>query len=65
MEKFDKMSGNDSREESFCKKNYMDAIKTNSGRYKVENAINSPYSDYGTTIYNNKIVFLCKDTGKT
>jgi hypothetical protein len=36
----------------------MDAIKANSGRYKIEDAgINSPYSDYGTTIYANKIVF--------
>ena len=66
MEKFDKMSGNDSRGELFAKnENYMDAIKANSGRYKVENAgINSPYSDYGTTIYNNKIVFAsARDTG--
>jgi outer membrane protein OmpA-like peptidoglycan-associated protein/tetratricopeptide (TPR) repeat protein len=66
MEKFDKMSGNDSRGELFAKnENYMDAIKANSGRYKVEDAgINSPYSDYGTTIYNNKIVFAsARDTG--
>jgi outer membrane protein OmpA-like peptidoglycan-associated protein/tetratricopeptide (TPR) repeat protein len=66
MEKFDKMSGNDSRGELFAKnENYMDDIKANSGRYKVENAeINSPYSDYGTTIYDNKIVFAsARDTG--
>jgi outer membrane protein OmpA-like peptidoglycan-associated protein/tetratricopeptide (TPR) repeat protein len=66
MEKFDKISGNDSRGELFAKnENYMDAIKANSGRYKVENAgINSPYSDYGTTMYNNKIVFAsARDTG--
>jgi hypothetical protein len=44
--------------------NYMDAIKANSGRYKIEDAgINSPYSDYGTTIYANKIVFAsARDT---
>jgi hypothetical protein len=43
----------------------MDAIKANSGRYKIEDAgINSPYSDYGTTIYANKIVFAsARDTG--
>ncbi|TDE00752.1 OmpA family protein [Flavobacterium hiemivividum] len=66
MEKFDKMSGNDSRGELFAKnENYMDAIKANSGRYNVENAgINSPYSDYGTTMYDNKIVFAsARDTG--
>ncbi|WP_016990418.1 OmpA family protein [Flavobacterium sp. ACAM 123] len=66
MEKFDKMSGNDSRGELFAKnENYMDAIKANSGRYKVEDAgINSPYSDYGTTMYSNKIVFAsARDTG--
>jgi hypothetical protein len=42
----------------------MDAIKANSGRYKIEDAgINSPYSDYGTTIYANKIVFAsARDT---
>jgi outer membrane protein OmpA-like peptidoglycan-associated protein/tetratricopeptide (TPR) repeat protein len=66
MEKFDKISGNDSRGELFAKnENYMDAIKANSGRYKVEDAgINSPYSDYGTTMYSNKIVFAsARDTG--
>ena len=66
MEKFDQMSANDSRGELFAKnENYMDAIKANSGRYKIEDAgINSPYSDYGTTIYANKIVFAsARDTG--
>jgi hypothetical protein len=45
-------------------KTKMDAIKANSGRYKIEDAgINSPYSDYGTTIYANKIVFAsARDT---
>jgi hypothetical protein len=65
MEKFDQISGNDSRG-NFCQnENYMDAIKANSGRYKIEDAgINSPYSDYGTTIYANKIVFAsARDTG--
>jgi outer membrane protein OmpA-like peptidoglycan-associated protein len=43
----------------------MDAIKANSGRYKVEDAgINSPYSDYGTTLYSDKMVFAsARDTG--
>jgi hypothetical protein len=43
MEKFDQMSGNDSRGELCQNENYMDAIKANSGRYKIEDAgINSP-----------------------
>jgi outer membrane protein OmpA-like peptidoglycan-associated protein/tetratricopeptide (TPR) repeat protein len=66
MEKFDQMSGNDSRGELFAKnENYLDAIKANSGRYKIEDAgINSPYSDYGTTLYSDKLVFAsARDTG--
>ena len=45
--------------------NYLDQIKANSGRYQIENAgINSPYSDYGTAKYGNKIVFTtARDTG--
>jgi hypothetical protein len=39
--------------------NYLDAIKNNSGRYTVENAgINSQYSDYGTAVTLNKIVYF-------
>jgi hypothetical protein len=42
MEKFDQISGM-TVGRTFAKRNYMDAIKANSGRYKVENAgINSP-----------------------
>ena len=45
--------------------NYLDQIKANSGRYQIENTgINSPYSDYGTAKYGNKIVFTtARDTG--
>jgi hypothetical protein len=39
MEKFDQISGNDSRGELLQNENYMDAIKANSGRYKIENAL--------------------------
>lgn len=44
---------------------YMDQIKANSGRYKIEDAgINSKYSDYGTFVYNNKVYFAsARDTG--
>ncbi len=47
------------------KKNNLEQIKANSGRYKIENAaINSQYSDYGTAKYRNKIVFTtARDTG--
>jgi len=66
LEQFDKISNNDSRAKLFKENaNYLDEIKANSGRYKIENAgINSQYSDYGSTIYNNKIVFTsARDTG--
>ena len=66
LEKFNQISGNDSRGKLFVKnENYLDAIKANSGRYKVEDAgINSQYSDYGTTKYLNKIIFTsARDTG--
>ena len=37
---------------------YLAEIKKNSGRYKIENAgINSKYSDYGTTVIGEKVVF--------
>src|SRR3990170_1894413 len=61
-----KKLGNDSRGKLFKENpNYLDAIKANSGRYQVEDAgINSKYSDYGTAIYSNKIIFAsARDTG--
>jgi outer membrane protein OmpA-like peptidoglycan-associated protein/tetratricopeptide (TPR) repeat protein len=66
LKKFDQLSGNDSRADLFLKNvNYLEAIKNNSGRYTVENAgINSQYSDYGTAVTLNKIVFTsARDTG--
>lgn len=63
---FDKKSKNDTRARLYKNdKNYFDEIKANSGRYKIEDAgINSQYSDYGTTFYQNKIVFTsARDTG--
>lgn len=44
---------------------YLDRIKANSGRYKIEDAgINSKYSDYGSIIHDNKIYFAsARDTG--
>jgi outer membrane protein OmpA-like peptidoglycan-associated protein/tetratricopeptide (TPR) repeat protein len=45
--------------------NYLDKIKENSGRYKIKDAgINTHYSDYGSSFYNNKLVFTSsRDTG--
>ncbi|TPG38373.1 OmpA family protein [Flavobacterium pectinovorum] len=45
--------------------NYLEEIKANSGRYKIEDAgINSKYSDYGSFVYDNKIYFTsARDTG--
>lgn len=66
MVKFGEKSGNDSREELFNKnKNYLEVIKKNSGRYKIENAgINSKYSDYGPAYMGDKVIFTsARDTG--
>ncbi|MGM8363828.1 OmpA family protein, partial [Flavobacterium sp. ARAG 55.4] len=66
LEQFDKITADDSRARLFKENtNYLDEIKANSGRYKIENAgINSQYSDYGSSIYNNKVIFTsARDTG--
>lgn len=46
-------------------KNYKAEIERNSGRFDIKDAkINSVYSDYGSTIYNNKVLFAtARDTG--
>lgn len=46
-------------------KNYLDIIKSNSGRYNVEaTTINSEYSDYGTSFHDGKLLFTsARDTG--
>ncbi|MBO9586916.1 MAG: OmpA family protein [Flavobacterium sp.] len=46
-------------------KNYLEDIKENSGRFQIGDAgVNSRYSDYGSVVYNNKIVFTsARDTG--
>jgi outer membrane protein OmpA-like peptidoglycan-associated protein/tetratricopeptide (TPR) repeat protein len=66
LQKFIQKSGNDSRGKLFQKDvNYLEAIKANSGRYQIEDAgINSKYSDYGTALYSNKLIFAsARDTG--
>ncbi len=56
---FGEKSSNDIRGVLYSKqKNYLDLIKRNSGRYTLKNAgINSAFSDYGSTFYDNKVVF--------
>jgi outer membrane protein OmpA-like peptidoglycan-associated protein/tetratricopeptide (TPR) repeat protein len=66
LEIFNRKEDNDTRGKRFQNnKNYLDQIKANSGRYKVEDAgINSKYSDYGSAVYGNKLVFSsARDTG--
>ena len=64
--KFSQKSGNDSRAKLFAQnRNYLDEIKANSGRYKIQDAgINTKYSEYGGAFYENKLVFTsARDTG--
>ena len=66
LDEFDQRTKNDSRARLYVKdKNYLEEIKANSGRYKIENAgINSKFSDYGTFIHNNTVYFAsARDTG--
>ena len=66
MLKFNKIKSNDLRSKlAKSHLDYLEEIKSNSGRYEFENAgINSKYSDFGSAFYNNKIVFAsAKDTG--
>ncbi|SHG82266.1 OmpA family protein [Flavobacterium defluvii] len=66
LNEFNTKYKNDSRVKLYSNNvDYLDKIKANSGRYKIENAgINSKYSDYGSFIYDNKIYFAsARDTG--
>ncbi|WKL49844.1 OmpA family protein [Flavobacterium pectinovorum] len=66
MNEFTSKFENDTRGKLYKENpNYMDLIKENSGRYKIEDAgINSKYSDYGASVYNNKLYFTsARDTG--
>ena len=66
LDLFAQKSNKDTRAERYLKdKNYLAEIKANSGRYKIEDAgVNSKFSDYGTSFYQNKIVFTsARDTG--
>jgi outer membrane protein OmpA-like peptidoglycan-associated protein len=64
--RFHEVADTDSRGEKFMKSsNYLDIIKTNSGRYELKDAgINSKYVDYGAAVIGNKLVFTsARDTG--
>jgi outer membrane protein OmpA-like peptidoglycan-associated protein/tetratricopeptide (TPR) repeat protein len=66
LAQFKQLSNDDSRAILFMDNiNYLEEIKANSGRYIIENAgINSKYSDYGSSIYNSKLIFTsARDTG--
>jgi outer membrane protein OmpA-like peptidoglycan-associated protein/tetratricopeptide (TPR) repeat protein len=66
LEIFHQKAANDSRGILLEKnRNYLEEIKANSGRYQVEDAgINSKYSDYGSTLHLNTLVFAsARDTG--
>jgi flagellar motor protein MotB len=66
LDLFNQKLKNDNRGKLYKEnRNYLDEIKANSGRYKIEDAgINSKYSDYGTSFYQNKIIFAsARDTG--
>ncbi|AOW11390.1 OmpA family protein [Flavobacterium gilvum] len=63
---FYEKSGFDQRAKLFEKnKNYLETIKSNSGRFIIWDAgINSEYSDYGSTLFDNKLIFTStRDTG--
>ena len=66
LNKFESKSNQDSRGKLLKKNsNYLNEIKANIGRYTIENAgINSKYSDYGSAIVDNKLIFTsARDTG--
>lgn len=64
--KFNEMAQADLRGQLHIKnKNYLEVIKSNSGRYTIKDAgINTEYADFGSSLYGNKIVFAsARDTG--
>lgn len=67
LAKFNQTKGDDSRGQKYEeKKNYLEVIEENSGRYSVENAgaINSKYSDYGAAFLGEELIFAsARDTG--
>lgn len=65
LQKFAIAKPQDTRAAKFMSsKDYMDVIKANSGRHKIENAgINSKVMDFGAAFYKNQLVFTsARDT---
>ena len=68
MERFNSAKNNDNRASLFAdKKDYLDEITQNSGRYSITNLdINSTVSDFSPAFYKEKLVFAtARDTGIT
>ncbi len=66
LAKFENKSSEDSRSKRLRNNSdYLEDIKANVGIYTIENAgINSKYSDYGSAIVDNKLIFTsARDTG--
>ncbi|MGL3001528.1 OmpA family protein [Flavobacterium sp. RSSB_23] len=66
LAKFESKSSEDSRSRRLRNNSdYLEDIKANVGIYTIENAgINSKYSDYGSAIVDNKLIFTsARDTG--
>ena len=66
LAKFENKSSDDSRSKRLKNNtDYLEDIKANVGIYTIVNAgINSKYSDYGSTIVDNKLIFTsARDTG--
>lgn len=66
LQKFATAKPQDTRADKFMStKDYMDIIKANSGRHKIENAgINSKAMDFGASFYKNNLIFTsARDTG--
>lgn len=66
LAKFENKSSDDSRSKRLKNNtDYLEEIKANVGIYTIENAgINSKYSDYGSAIVDNKLIFTsARDTG--
>lgn len=64
--KFIAKSANDERGKLFAnQRNYLEDIKTNSGRYEIADAgVNSEYSDYGSSFYDKNLIFAsARDIG--
>jgi len=66
MVQFNQKASEDLRGKNFKEKqDYMEEIKSNSGRYEIADAgINSKYSDYGSAFQGNQVIFASsRDTG--